>query len=370
MKRLLIDINSIIPYYMNKHITGLGRTTYELVTALSQLEELPFELILYSQNMKGISPKGDIPLKNFHVYLPNRTIFKKAVNGLRIKRFATHYDLFHVPHNTDLCENMKKTIFTIHDLIVYRYPEMWNVTEDDKRYFRRVAKESKAIITCSESSRSDIIKFWKVQEEKVTAIPWGINRERFHPTEDKTILKSLGIALPFFFCASCNHPRKNTALLLDAYRRYLKAGGTKLLVILSPIGNELKECEDLVENHQVIITRNLSDTDLVSLYSHAHCTLMTSSYEGFGLPILESLACGTQVLSANNSSLPEVGGKVVDYFEELTSQCVCSHMLKVDGLEKHALLDPHRLHNHLDHYSWKNCAESYVSVYEKLLFHS
>lgn len=143
-----------------------------------------------------------------------------------------------------------------------------------------------------------------------------------------------------------------------------------MLVILSPIGNELKECEDLVENHQVIITRNLSDTDLVSLYSHAHCTLMTSSYEGFGLPILESLACGTQVLSANNSSLPEVGGKVVDYFEELTSQCVCSHMLKVDGLEKHALLDPHRLHNHLDHYSWKNCAESYVSVYEKLLFHS
>lgn len=368
MKKILIDVNSIIPYYIYGYTTGVGRSTFELVKALSTLNNLPFNLTLYSQNLRGYRTKGRINLDEFHLYLPNHVFIRRAVNTLRLKSLFTNYDLLHIPHNTDCCERNSKTIYTIHDLIVYHYPKMWQATEIELNSYKTIGRKCRAIITCSESSKKDILHYWQLPEEKVTAIPWGINREVFHPRYDKGTLVDLGISDSYYFSASCNHPRKNTALLLSAYRRYLSNGGKKQLVLLSPMAKDINQYEDLIERRKVIIIRNLSDTELTTLYSHAHCTLMTSSYEGFGLPILESLACGTQVLSSNNSSLPEVGGNIIDYFDELDSECIYKKMLEVDTKDKHSLLNEELLQKHLDEFTWRKCAERYVSTYERLLY--
>lgn len=82
----------------------------------------------------------------------------------------------HIPHNSDYTENIAKTIFTFHDLIAYRYPAMWGVNRDDDifDFIKYLAQNCKAIVTCSESSKKDIIDILGVSERKVTAIPWGL----------------------------------------------------------------------------------------------------------------------------------------------------------------------------------------------------
>lgn len=368
MKRLLIDVNSIVPFYTSGKVSGIGRTTLELVQALAEMENLPFELILFTQNMKGINTKGKIPIKNVHFYLPNRAVFKHIVNRLHLKQTATHYDLLHIPHNTDLCETMSKTIFTIHDLIVYRHPEMWNVTEKEIVYFQKVAQESKAVITCSESSKQDIIHFWNMPDDKVTAIPWGINPKIFHPVKGHYFCEENHIGNLFYFSASCNHPRKNTPIMLEAFAKYLNRGGKGQLVLLNPNDEDTKDYLHLLDSRKLVIVKNVSDSELVELYSQAHCSIVASSFEGFGLPVLESLACGTQVLCANNSSLSEIGASVVDYFKELNSECICQMMLKYDNINKTNTLDINLCQDYIEKFSWKQCAERYVETYEKLLY--
>lgn len=366
-KKILIDINSTIPYFMLGHTTGVGRSTLELISALSKIKDLPFDITLYSQNTRGIKFGGQIPLKEFHMYLPNKEPIRKIVNKLHLKSLFTHYDLLHIPHNIDLCENYNKTIFTIHDLIVYRYPEQWGATEEDLLRLQEIGQKCKAIITCSESSKKDILNFWELPDKKVKVIPWGINREKFRPIEDIRCLKKYGITSSYYFSSSCNHPRKNTSILLRAFEQYIDLGGSYQLVLLNPNKEELIGFNALIDQKRVIICRNVSDDELVALYSHAHSSIVASSYEGFGLPVLESLACGTQVLCAKNSSIIEAGGSVVSYFEELEANCICSKMMKYESLDKHNTYDRVKTEAHLDRFTWKKCAESYVLFYEELL---
>lgn len=367
-KRLLIDVNSIVPYLQTGVSMGVGRSTFELVSAISELEDIPFEIGLFTQNLRGVKAKGRFPLKTHHLYIPNRSPFGYITNKLHLKKIFFNYDLLHIPHNTDWCEIFQKTIFTIHDLIVYRYPELWNLTEKSKAYFREVATKSKAILTCSESSKQDIIDFWEVNENKVTAIPWGINQEVFHFTTNESFLHSIGIKGEFFFSASCNHGRKNTSMILEAYIKYLQKGGKKQLVLLSPSAKDLVPYEANIERKEIIVCSHISDIELASLYSEAHCSIVASSFEGFGFPVIESLSCGTQVLCAQNSSLTEVGGHVVDYFSELKSECICNKFLEYDHIPKENTLDISMCRSHLSKFTWKNCAEKYVETYEQLLY--
>lgn len=368
MKRLLIDINSVIPYFMYGHTTGLGRSTLELVNAFSEIGKFPFELMLYSQNLKGIRAKGHIPLKEFHLFLPNKPFVRRMVNALHLKTFLTHYDLLHIPHNIDYCETYSKTVFTIHDLIVYHYPEMWAATELELDRFRVIGQRCKAIVTCSESSKNDIIRFWDVPDDKIFVIPWGVNRTIFRPVENESLLKRWDINRPYFFSSSCNHTRKNTPLILKAYEMYRAKGGTHQLVLLNPDGNELKGYADMVERKDVIVCRDVTDEELVTLYAHAHASVIVSSYEGFGFPVLESLACGTQVVAARNSSLVEAGGHVVSYIDQLEAETLCAKLMELSGVEKCQMMDSLAVKSHLDHFSWQKCAEAYIGVYEKLLY--
>lgn len=369
MKRLLIDINSIIPYYTVGYVSGIGRSTLELLNALSKISDLPFELVLFSQNTRGVKAKKYFPFKYLHFYLPNRFFFKTLVKVVRMKRWFCRYDLIHMPNNTDIVENEKRVIYTIHDLIVWHYPEMWGV-ENDTRFFlqlKRSLRNCKAIVTCSEASKKDIVDFAQIPEEKVVSIPWGIDRTKFRFTKNISYIKKIGINSLYYFSASCNHPRKNLPLLLDAFHLYLEYGGKGQLVLLNPIDADLENYQDLLETRKIIICRGISDEELVELYTHAQASIVASEYEGFGLPVLESLSCYTMVLSAYNSSLIEAGGNIVDYFERLDAEAISRKLLKYDLLSKNETLKKKAVDVHLSQFTWEKCARQYVEFYKKQL---
>ena len=369
MKRLLIDINSIIPYYTVGVVTGIGRSTLELLKALSKVEDIPFEIVLFSQNTRGVKAKKDFSFKYLHFYMPYRKFFKKISSILQLKRWFCRYDLIHMPNNTDLEENERKVIYTIHDLIVCRYPEMWGV-ENDLSFFVKLKfslRNCKAIVTCSESSKRDIIDFSGVPEDKVISIPWGIDREKFRSVKKSDFIKRVGISSLYYFSASCNHPRKNLSLILQAYRDYYEKGGVGQLVLLNQNTAEMIGFEDLMRSKRIIVCRCISDEELVELYSHAQCSIIVSEYEGFGFPVLESLACHTMVLSAANSSLVEAGGNVVDYVESLSVEAISRKMLKYDKKEKYETIDIKKIESHLNNFTWEKCAERYINFYRKQL---
>jgi glycosyltransferase involved in cell wall biosynthesis len=230
-----------------------------------------------------------------------------------------------------------------------------------------VAQQCKAIVTCSECSRRDIIQYLNVPGSKVTSIPWGVNREMFKPTNDDEYLKNIGIEGLYYFTSSANHPRKNLPLLLESYREYLKLGGRGQLVVLNPEEEHLHGIIDLIEEGRIVILRKISDKELAALYTNAKCSLVLSSYEGFGLPVLESLACNTQVICARNSSLIEAGGDIVDFLDKMEVVTIAQKMLSYDNCDKASILDTIALEQHLRQFSWEECARKYIGFYKERL---
>lgn len=364
-KRLLIDVNSILGYVKNGYVYGVGRTTFELLKAMDKLKDtIPFEIVLFSQNISNITPKGLFNFRCHHLFWPNREKFNKLLYFFGLKRLRLRYDVMHSPHNVDdVLDDVSNSIFTIHDVIVLRYPEYWNLTEEKKRQLESVAQECKAIVTCSECSKQDIVHFLNVPESKVTSIPWGVNREMFYPIYDEDFLGYIGIKGLYYFTSSANHPRKNLPLLLDSYRAYLKMGGRGQLVVLNPEEN-LSSVQDLIDKGMIIVLRKISDRELAVLYTNAQCSLVLSSYEGFGLPVLESLACNTQVICARNSSLIEAGGDIVDFLDKMEVVTIAQKMLNYDNCDKASILDRIALEQHLCQFSWEECARKYIEFYK------
>ena len=372
-KRLLIDVSSILIYIQRGHITGIGRTTYELLRQWSMIaDKIPFDLVLFSLNTKRVHAKGVFAFKNIHFFWPNREKYKKLMYSLRLRKLFTRYDLVHIPHNVDILEDVSKTILTIHDVMAYRFSDTWNdknwsISEKEKQSLVYAAQNCKAIITCSECSKKDIVEFLKVPESKVYSIPWGVNREMFQPTFDEDYIRNIGIKGLYYFTSSANHPRKNLSLLLDSYQAYLKLGGCGQLVILNPQKENLIGYENLIENRKIIVLNNISDKELTVLYTHAQCSIVLSSYEGFGLPILESLACKTQVICARNSSLVEAGGEIVDFIDDMNNSSIAAKILSYDNHKKGNILNVTAVEQHLHKFSWEVCARKYIELYTHLL---
>ena len=139
------------------------------------------------------------------------------------------------------------------------------------------------------------------------------------------------------------------------------------MVVLNPEEEHLHGIIDLIEEGRIVILRKISDKELAALYTNAKCSLVLSSYEGFGLPVLESLACGTQVLCARNSSLVEAGGGVVDYIDEMNSTIIAHKILNYDTKEKTDILDEVLLEEHLQKFTWEKCARKYIEFYKTQL---
>ncbi len=366
--RILFDIDSVIPFFTRGHATGVGRSTFELVKALNELQDTSVDIVLYSQNVKGIGVRNlHYAFKSLHIYLPRRKWISRIINFFHIKRLLSGYDLMHVPHNTDDSETIGRTIYTIHDLIVYRYPEMWGLTDKERSEHKFIADNCKAIVTCSEASKEDIRKFWNCSPEKITAIPWGVNRNVFHP--DMSSIDEIDGCKEgeFFFSSSSNHERKRTPLMLKAFRRYRNMGGRTKMILLSPIVKDLAGYDDMMESGELIIVRNINDTLLVKLYSHAKATIVVSLYEGFGLPVLESLACHTPVICARNSSLIEAGGDVVDFIDEPDEISLSDKMFRYDILSKKDTMDIDRVERHLENFTWEKCAKRYLEFWKQQL---
>lgn len=234
-------------------------------------------------------------------------------------------DILHVPHYNVPIFYKGNMIVTIHDLTHLVYSEF--LSNKLAKYYAKIMmkiaiKKAKVILTVSESTKRDLIKYFKVPEEKIIVTYLGVDDkftvkehekiqylyDKFNIPKNKKIIMYVGNL----------KPHKNLERLLCAFSQLKDNNNCTLLLVGKAFENynilEQKE-EELKIKDKVIHTGIVSDEELIDLYNLVDLFVFPSLYEGFGLPVLEAMACGAKVVSSNTSSLPEVGGDKILYFD-------------------------------------------------------
>jgi glycosyltransferase involved in cell wall biosynthesis len=377
MKRILLDINSIVPYLVSGKTNGVGRTTLELVEALSVLKDkMPFDISLYSQNMKGIGGKQlNGPFHARHFYIPNRELYNKILGAFPIKESLAPYDLMHIPHNFGYVYSPEKTIVTLHDALFMKLQEKAFNHELMRKQVPPLMNKCKGIITCSEASKKDIVETMQIDPEKIDVVYWGVKHELFYPLKDKEkakkeIEKKFAIAKSYFFSVSCNAERKNTHKLVAAYLKLCKQQPVNDLVLVWPNPPEfvIEMIEKSGFKNSIHLLSNINDIELVLLYNGATAMVFPSSYEGFGLPILEAMACGCPVVTCTNSSLKEVGGDAAIYLKTTETEEICSVLEQCENNDFDFKEISKKGLEQASKFKWKNTALKYFSIYNKHLY--
>jgi glycosyltransferase involved in cell wall biosynthesis len=209
-------------------------------------------------------------------------------------------------------------VVSIHDLSFEHLPETFNRRSRAQLRFtvRRSARRAARVLALSEHARHDIISTYKIAPDLVTTIPIAAPTH-FRPVHDENELQRVrhtyGINGDYILCVGSIQPRKNLSRLLYAYERLRRARPKGSLPRLVLVGKPawlyreiLKAIDELGTG--VIVTGYVPEIDLPALYSGALCFVYPSFFEGFGLPPLEAMKCGTPVITGNRTSLPEVVG--------------------------------------------------------------
>jgi glycosyltransferase involved in cell wall biosynthesis len=266
---------------------------------------------------------------------------------------------------------LKNQVITIHDLLSLRYN---NISLHQRIYFKfllpMLIRRSRLIITVSETTKKDIIEFFKCPEEKIRVIYNGYDDNRYYFNsaqenrfEEKYNLKN------YLLAVGPTYPHKNFERLLQAYQNLSPYTREKHPLVIA--GGKKKYCQHL---QQLVKETGLENNvhflgyvpiDLMQpLYREAVAMIFPSLYEGFGIPLLEAMACGCPVISSNTSSMPEVCADAAHYFDPLNARELTSAMekiladnsyrkfLKEKGLERSRL------------FSWKQTAQSLKNIIE------
>jgi glycosyltransferase involved in cell wall biosynthesis len=211
-----------------------------------------------------------------------------------------------------------KGVVAVHDLSFRSHPEYF--PRPVAWYMRWLTgwaiRQAQCVLTGSEFSRQEILRFYQVDPHKVVTVPYGVGSEfyladgQIDEATQPAILARYGISGPYILALGNIHPRKNLTRLLDAYLRLRQQ--RKSLPEMVWAGLERWDSGELLERARsagVILTGFVAQEDLPALYRGAAMLVYPSLYEGFGLPLLEAMACGTPVVTGNSASLPEVAGE-------------------------------------------------------------
>lgn len=249
---------------------------------------------------------------------PTRIIWDQI--GLPLTAAVKHPDLLFVPAFSAPLIWPGKMIVTCHDLIGSLFPE--NFSRSAKLYWHDLLpyslKRADQIITISESTKKDIIRLTGISEVKIAVIPLATD-EIFKPCEDLQLVdkvkKTFQLNKPYCLAVGTIEPRKNLPFLVEAFA-HAKSADYDLVIVGKKGWDMGKLYQTIQQSHlrdRVKILEYVPESDLPILYSAATALLFPSLYEGFGLPILEAMACGTPVIASTASSIPEVGGEAILY---------------------------------------------------------
>lgn len=324
------------------HRGGVATYTRNLAEKLSEIEEL--DMVYFYSSLRK-SYKGD--LKNVKSFFLPPALFEIIFNRWRIasiEQFIGSVDIFHSSDWTQPKTKAKK-ITTYHDVIPFKFPE-WShpkIVAVHKRKLKIVEKEIDMVIAVSESTKKDLLEVSNIPSGKIKVIYEGPTADFQPQSKERIKLFKEKYNLPekFILAIGGVGERKNLHRIKEATKDY----------------------------HLVIAGENLpwlGIEELELLYCSAEVLLYPSLYEGFGLPILDSFACGVPVITSNVSSMPEIGGGAVLYADPQNTEDIKEklNLLLSDNNLREGLIKKGL--ERVKQFSWEKAAKETLAVYQKL----
>ena len=230
------------------------------------------------------------------------------------------YDLVIFPQITFYLFKTSKLLFYIHDLIEFKLDNQTNISLFFRKYFfKRIAKISDHIITVSENSKVDIIRFLKCSDARVSVLYNGRD-ENLYPQDKAYSFENLyheyhelsHIGKYILYVGYLAHPQKNILFAIDGVVDFIKKNDFYFLLV-GPDGKDAKlihkkidEANKYIGMERIIALGTVNKNLLPFFYSGASCFIFTSLYEGFGMPVIEAMSCSCPVITSNTSSLKEI----------------------------------------------------------------
>jgi glycosyltransferase involved in cell wall biosynthesis len=360
-------------------IDGISRNAINLVSHLLQADALNEYILIGEQALLQKHLTLPISLNARIVSIPQSllSIQDFMTTHREIERLGVH--IFHSPHYlASPFRGSYKKILTVYDLIPFLFPEalsksrlLWRLFYKNPYLASFILRTADIIITTSENTKQDIIHRLKISSEKIRVVWCGLEN-RFNPDYEisEQFFQHYNLPHHFLLYVGRQDPYKGLAYLVQAYSllsaslqqtyQLVLAGKTDLRYI--------EEVQNLIEKfglqQRVLFLDYVPDADLPLLYSSATLLVHPSLYEGFGLPPLEAMACGTPVVYADTSSLTEVIGNAGFAVSPASAKSLAS------GIQ--ALLENEQLRNsfsekgiqHTQRYSWQNAARKVLEIYE------
>lgn len=353
--RIGIDLRSL---QTGSQYRGIGYYTYNLVRALCGLDRANEYVFFVNEKRGGES----FPMLEKLISETGKRVVDLPTTGVSDPAWRRRWEELSTPlffdlerldilHVTSLFENelaiglfpgRAKTVVTLYDLIplIFREHYLDNAPEGSRSEYMRcldlVKNNADGIVTISECTRRDAIKLLDLPEEKTVVAYGGVNEEVFHAGDGpglSRIREQFGIKEDFVLYIAAEDFRKNFDTVLKSFALLQKEYGQGCQLVLAGRSSaawqeRLKErMRSLkIREGSVVLTGFISDESLNLLYNAASLFIFPSLYEGFGLPILEAMSCGTPVLAANNSSLIEVCGDAAVMADALDEREIAKKM--------------------------------------------
>ena len=381
-----IAFDAELIFEINK--TGIGKTTEYLIKAMSGYKEHEYRLnyigsrrnkeknaIIDEYKKFGYSDfKGTNRLLNLIYKVMRRTCIEPPYSlffggGSDVTVFFNYY----VPPFVK-----GKSTVIVYDMTYKAHPETMNAVT--KKWLDNVLEKSCAraekIITISQFSKNEIIKYLGIEEDRIEVMPMGVDTDIFNDKKDdkkiEEVKKKFGIEGEYFLYMGTLEPRKNIERLIEAYAllKKEKSAAAKLVLagkkgwLYDKIFEKVKKYE--IED-DVIFTGYVSDEDAVDMMRGAFAFVFVSIYEGFGIPPLEAMAYGTPVIVSKEASLPEVVGNAAILADAYDCGDIKNAMLEMcennEKREELIMLGKKRAKE----LSWKNSAEILNDILKRML---
>lgn len=337
-------------------------TRFQTQESLNQLYQLRYQLINY--RFSGTPSRN---LANINIY---------------------HSAYYPIPEQVKCYEKIK-SLLTIHDLIPILHPEWCGMLGNDVKYFHPEFNLPKTLATIdpdtwiicpSEATKNDLCNHLGQQLDpaKVFVTPWGVSQQ-FQPCQNPDQIRAVKqkYRIPdvqYLLCLSTLEPRKNVDGVIRAFRAAIKQEKIHDLAIViagalgwqyEPIFREAHRFPRLAP--RIIFTGSVAEEDLATLYGGALAFVYPSFYEGFGLPPLEAMRCGTPVITSNSSSLPEVVGDAALLVDPRDEAAIADCILRIYQSPKLRQTLTEKSLQQSQKFSWERCAQATVDVYHQAL---
>lgn len=368
----------LLMYGVNRQLSGITRVTIELGRALQRSG---------SCDVVFLTPYRSGPFRDMgheSAYLPgcSRLPAMMAIGGPMIELAARRHrlDIIHDPTGISPFAyggrgRWPRRVVTIHDAIAFRFPQgyPWLNNFLHRRWVPRTLANVDAVMTVSHNAGQDLERYLHVDPSRLHVVPAGVGDQfrRLPPDTALEVAARYGLRQPYVLHVGIPAPRKNVVRLVEAFAGLHERLPEYRLVLVGRSAKHMPEVAAAVDRlglaDSVSLIGHVRDDDLPAIYGAASLFVLPSLYEGFGLPLLEAMACGTPIACADATSLPEVAGDAAVLFDPLDVPAMTAAMARVLTEPQLAQTLSRRGLERVRDYSWERTAEKTIDVYRQVM---